>query len=89
MNVLLKVFGSVVSIGAGFIGGKLVDTVWTKATGQKPPKPGDHEAQAEASMRHALGFAVTSAVVAAVIQVLTNRGTQRTIRHFNKTVDEV
>ncbi|MBM6620003.1 DUF4235 domain-containing protein [Micrococcaceae bacterium RIT802] len=89
MNVLLKVFGSVASIGAGFVGGKLVDVIWTKATGNKPPKPGDADAQAEATMRQALGFAVVSAIVAAVIQVLTNRGTQRTIRHFNKTLDEV
>ncbi|WP_372697222.1 DUF4235 domain-containing protein [Arthrobacter sp. JSM 101049] len=89
MNVLLKVFGSVMSIGAGFLGGKLVDVVWEKATGVNPPKPGDADAQAQATLRQALGFAVVSAVVAAVIQVMTNRGTQRTIRHFNKTVDEV
>lgn len=89
MNVLLKVLGSVASIGAGFVGGKLVDFVWTKVTGQKPPKPGDAEAQKDATMRQALGFAVTSAVVAAIIQVLTNRGTQRTIARFNRTTDEV
>lgn len=89
MNSLLKIVGMVVSIGAGFVGGKLVDTIWYKVTGENPPKPNDKEAQAEASMRHAIGFAVVSAVVSAVIQVLTNRGTQRAIARFNHTADEV
>ncbi len=39
---------------------------------------------AEASMRQALGFAVFSAVVAAVIQVLADRGTTKAIAKFTK-----
>lgn len=89
MNVLLKVVGSLVSLGAGFIGGKLVDVVWTKVTGNEPPKPGDTDAQKDATLRQALGFAIASAVVAATIQVLTGRGTQRTIERFKATADEV
>lgn len=89
MNALLKIVGMAVSIGAGLAGRKLVDVVWTKATGEEPPKPKDKEAQAEATLRHALGFAVLSSVVAAVIQVLTNRGTQQAIARFVDNLDEV
>ncbi|MEE1622333.1 DUF4235 domain-containing protein [Zafaria sp. Z1313] len=89
MNVLLKIVGSLISLGAGFAGAKLLDTAWTRITGEEPPKPGDAEAQAEASLRQALGFAVASAVVAAVIQVMANRGTQRMLRRFQETADEV
>jgi len=89
VNLILKLLGTAVSLGAGFAGSKIVDGVWLKATGQKPPKPGDKEAQAEASLRQALGFAVTSAIVAAVIQVLTERGTDSAITYFKRTADEV
>ncbi|RZU62432.1 DUF4235 domain-containing protein [Zhihengliuella halotolerans] len=89
MNLILKLLGTAVSLGAGFAGSKIVDSVWLKATGQKPPKPGDKEAQAESSLRQALGFAVTSAIVAAVIQVLTERGTESAITYFKRTADEV
>lgn len=89
MNLILKLLGTAVSFGAGFAGAKILDSVWFKITGQKPPKPGDKEAQAEASLRQALGFAVTSAVVASVIQVLTERGTSGAIDYFKRTADEV
>lgn len=89
MNLILKLLGTAVSFGAGFAGSKILDTVWLKATGQKPPKPGDEEAQAEASLRQAVGFAVASAVVASVIQVLTKRGTDNAITYFKRTADEV
>ena len=89
MNLLLKIFGSLLSIGAGFAGGKAVDSIWQGITGQNPPKPGDANAQAEASLRQALGFAVVSAVVAATIQVLTNRATQRMISRFTQEAGEV
>ncbi|MFJ3957167.1 DUF4235 domain-containing protein [Arthrobacter sp. NPDC090010] len=86
MQLLLKLLGTAVSIGAGIVGSKLVNAGWEKATGNKPPQKGD---DAEASLRGALAFAVISATVSAAIQVLTTRGTQRAIAKFNKTRDIV
>ncbi|WP_427015666.1 DUF4235 domain-containing protein [Pseudarthrobacter sp. P1] len=86
MNVVFKLLGIAVSLGAGFAANKLVDAVWEKSTGNKPPKDGS---DLENSLRSALVFALVSSAVAAVIQVLAGRGTQRAIARFNKTPDEV
>ncbi|MBW4093990.1 MAG: DUF4235 domain-containing protein [Acidobacteria bacterium] len=86
MNLLFKLLGIGVSIGAGFVATKLVDTVWEKSTGNKPPK-GDENL--ESSLRSALVFALVSASVSSVIKVLVDRGTHRAIGKFNKTADEV
>lgn len=86
MQLLFKLLGTAVSIGAGIVGSKLVNAAWEKTTGNKPPQKGD---DAEASLRAALSFAVISAAVSAVIQVLTNRGTQQAIAKFNKSRDIV
>ncbi|MET0977873.1 MAG: DUF4235 domain-containing protein [Paeniglutamicibacter terrestris] len=80
----MKLIGPAVSLAAGFLGGKLVDKAWMGFTGQQPPKRGNKEAQAEASMRQVIGFAVLSAITAALIQVLTDRGTQKAIARFTK-----
>lgn len=84
MNSLMKLLGPVITIAAGFVGGKIVDKVWIGFTGKQPPKHGNKEAQAEATMRQAIGFAILSAVTAAVIQVMTDRGTQKAIAKFAK-----
>ncbi|MET1036486.1 MAG: DUF4235 domain-containing protein [Arthrobacter sp.] len=89
MKTLLKIVGTLVSLGAGYAGAKIVDATWTKVTGQVPPKVSDADAQAEAGLRHALTFAVISSVVASVIQVMTNRGTQRAIARFSKEIAEI
>jgi len=86
MNILFKLLGTAISIGAGFAGTKLVNGVWEKATGNKPPKGND---DMETSLRSALTFALISASVSAIIQVLTSRGTQRAIARFAKTQDIV
>jgi hypothetical protein len=76
MNVIVKLLGTAVTLGAGFAAGKLVDTVWEKSTGSKPPKADD---DMDASLPAVLTFAVVSAVVASVIQVLANRTTHRAL----------
>ncbi|WP_028267616.1 DUF4235 domain-containing protein [Arthrobacter sp. MA-N2] len=86
MNLLIKLLGTGVSIGAGFVGTKLVNAVWEKTTGNKPPKGHD---DMETSLRSALTFALISATVSAVIQVVASRGTQRAISRFSKTQDIV
>jgi hypothetical protein len=87
MNIFIKLLGTGVSLLAGFVGTKLVDTVWEKSTGSKPPK--GHDDDVPTTLRHALTFALISASVSAVIQVLANRGTQRAITRFAKSQDIV
>lgn len=84
MQAIMKIAGPLISIAAGFLGGKIVDKLWLGFTGQEPPKHGNKEAQAEASLRQALGFALLSAITAALIQVLTDRGTQKALARFAK-----
>lgn len=86
MNLLLKLLGTGATVGAGFIGGKLVNVVWHKSTGNEPPKAND---DLENSLRSVLAFALISAAVNAIIQVIVGRSTQHAIVKFHKTPDEV
>jgi hypothetical protein len=86
MNILIKLLGTGVSLLAGFAGTKLVDAMWEKSTGSKPPKGDD---DVPTTLREALTFALISASVSAIIQVLANRGTQHAITRFAKTQDIV
>ena len=87
MSFFIKLLGTGVSLLAGFAGTKAVDTIWEKVTGRKPPK-GDKD-DVPTTLRTALTFALISASVSAVIQVLANRGTQRAITRFDKSQDIV
>lgn len=89
MNVALKLGASLASIAAGFVGKKIVDIVWQKSTGKASPTSLDADAQREQSLQQVLAFTIFSSVVMGVIQVLTNRGTQRAIQKFGKNLDEV
>ena len=86
MNLFIKLLGAAVSIGAGFIGTKAVNAVWEKSTGRKPPTGKE---DTPTSLRSALTFALISASVSTIIQVLANRGTQRAITRFAKGQDIV
>ncbi|PVZ54287.1 DUF4235 domain-containing protein [Arthrobacter sp. H-02-3] len=86
MNLFIKLLGTGVSLLAGYAGAKLVDTVWEKSTGSKPPTDND---DVPTTLHHALAFALISAAVSTVIQVLANRGTQRAITRFAKSQDVV
>jgi hypothetical protein len=87
MNIMIKLLGTGISLLAGFAGTKLVDAVWEKSTGNKPPT-GEHD-DVPTTLRSALTFALISASVSAIIRVLTNRGTQRAITRFAKSQDIV
>ena len=64
-----------------------MDAIWEKSTGNKPPK--GHDDDVPTTLRSALTFALISASVSAIIQVLANRGTQRAITRFAKSQDIV
>ena len=85
MNVVFKLLGAAISVGAGFVGTKLVDFLWQKITGGAPPKSKDG---LENTLRSALTFAIVSGAVSTTIQVVTNRSTQKAIDRFSKTRDE-
>ncbi len=87
MNLFIKLLGTGVSLLAGFVGTKLVDAAWQRSTGRKPPK--GHDDDVPTTLRSALTFALVSASVSAIIQVLANRGTQRAITRFAKSQDIV
>ena len=87
MSFFIKLLGTGVSLLAGFAGTKAVDVIWEKVTGRKPPK-GDKD-DVPTTLRSALTFALISAAVSAIIQVLANRGTQRAITRFAKSQDIV
>lgn len=84
MNVVFKLLGVGMSVGAGFVGTKLVDFLWERITGEAPPKSKDG---LENTLRSALVFAVISGAVSTTVQVLTNRSTQKAIERFAKTRD--
>ncbi|WP_104137886.1 DUF4235 domain-containing protein [Arthrobacter sp. ZGTC131] len=87
MSFFIKLVGTGISLLAGFAGTKAVDTIWEKTTGRKPPKGGKDDVPT--TLRSALTFALISASVSAIIQVLANRGTQRAITRFAKSQDIV
>ncbi|MBG6184089.1 hypothetical protein IWX65_002060 [Arthrobacter sp. CAN_A214] len=82
MQILFKILGAGLSVGAGFVGTKLVDVIWHKVTGEAPPKSKDG---LENTLRAALVFAIISGAVSTTIQVLTNRTTQQAIDRFART----
>lgn len=82
MSILIKLLGTAISIGAGIVATKLVDAVWEKSTGNKPPKDAT---DLEQSLRDTLVFALVSATVGAVIQTLAQRYTQRAIARYKST----
>ncbi|GAA3675748.1 hypothetical protein GCM10023081_12680 [Arthrobacter ginkgonis] len=88
MKTLLKLAGPFVTLAAGFAGAKVVELVWTKVTGARPPRPGDTEANVKSSLRQVLAFAMVSAAVGAAIEVLTGHGTRFAISRLGQDADE-
>ncbi len=86
MEKVLKIFGSLISLAAGIAGAKIVDAIWEKTTGDGPPKGTD---ALENTLRSTLVFALVSGAVRTLIQVLTNRETQKAIDRFARTRGQV
>lgn len=77
MKLLAKIFGTLISLGAGWLGAKLVSGAWHKATGEEPPSLSNPEKQQQATAGKVLAFAVISGASAAVIQAMTKRWTRQ------------
>lgn len=77
MKVLAKLFGTLVSLTAGWLGSKLVTVIWKKSTGEVPPSIGNSDQQQQEKLSKVLAFAVISGASAAVIQAVTKRWTRK------------
>lgn len=86
MTVLIKMLGTVIGIGAGFVATKVLDKAWEKGTGHKPPKD---PTNLEASLRDTLVFALVASGVGSVVQVFTQRYTQKAVARFNNSPEKV
>ncbi|MEG2423821.1 DUF4235 domain-containing protein [Glutamicibacter sp.] len=76
MKLLVKIFGTLISLGAGWLGAKLVSGVWHKAIGEEPPSLANPEKQQQAAVGKVLAFAVISGASASAIQAMAKRWTR-------------
>lgn len=81
MNIIFKLLGTGVTVGATFLAKKIVSASWEKKTGKNPPTAAD---DLENTWKEALLWGLLSAFAATVIQVTAGRGTQRAIQKFGK-----
>ncbi|MGQ3383376.1 DUF4235 domain-containing protein [Glutamicibacter sp. TV12E] len=73
MRILAKIFTTLLSLGAGWVGSRLVSAAWRKATGELPPSLANPEEQQQAALGKVLSFAVVSGASAAAMQALAKR----------------
>ncbi|GAB3524226.1 DUF4235 domain-containing protein [Arthrobacter monumenti] len=86
MNVIFKLLGTAVTVGATFAAKKIVSASWEKKTGRNPPTAAD---DLENSWKEALVWGLLTAATATIIQVTAGRGTQRAIQKFGKHSDSI
>ena len=86
MTIVLRLLGTLVSIGAGLAATHVLGFVWKKVTGRDAPQADD---DLENSVASALVFAVVSGTVGRVIQVLLKRATAKAVLHYEKTPEIV
>jgi len=86
VNILVKLLGLAVSLGAGALANKTLEGLWEKRTGKPAPKDGT---DLNDSLPGVLVFAVVSAAVGAVVHILTQRGAKSALARMKKTANEV
>ncbi|MFT4469264.1 DUF4235 domain-containing protein [Arthrobacter sulfonylureivorans] len=86
MTVVLRLLGTLVSIGAGLAATRILGHVWKAVTGRDAPQADD---DLENSLQSAVVFAVVSGTVGRVIQVLLKRATAKAVLHYEKTPEIV
>ena len=85
MNVVIKLLGTGVSMGAAYVANKIVSRAWEKKTGHKPPKSMD---DLEHTWKQALLWALISSLIATVIQLVAGRSAQRAVARYTHTRGE-
>ena len=86
MNVLIKLLGLVVGMGAGIAANKALEAVWSKSTGKPAPKDAGN---LEDSLPGVVLFAFAGGAAGAVIHVLTQRATKKALTKLQEPADEV
>jgi hypothetical protein len=86
MTIVLRLLGTLVSIGAGLAATHVLGYVWKKVTGNDAPQADD---DLENTLGAAVVFAVVSGTVGRVIQVLLKRATAKAVLHYEKTPEIV
>ncbi|MGP5409705.1 DUF4235 domain-containing protein [Glutamicibacter bergerei] len=76
MKIIVKLLGTLASLITGWLGAKVVGSVWKKATGEQPPSLANPDKQQQATLGKVVAFAVISGASAACIQALTKRWTR-------------
>ena len=87
MTVVLRLLGTLVSLGAGLAATHVLGYVWKKVTGQRRP-PGRRRLGEQRGFGSVV-FAVVSGTVGRVIQVLLKRATAKAVLHYEKTPEIV
>lgn len=86
MNILIKLLGMAVGMGAGIAANKALEAVWSKSTGKHAPKDATN---LEDSLPGVVLFALAGAAVGSVIHVLTQRATKKALVNLQETASEV
>lgn len=68
-KVPVRIVAPIISMGATFLARKALNYLYTNRTGHEPPQADD----SEVSLVRAIGWAATTAVVSAVIEVTITR----------------
>ena len=89
MKALVKILTAVVSLAAGAASSKLLESVWTKLTGDDVPNKKNKEAMERASVARIVTFAGVSAAVAALIGSGSQRVGQRFMERATSHPEEV
>ncbi|RKW70246.1 DUF4235 domain-containing protein [Galactobacter caseinivorans] len=89
MKPLVKILSTVVSLVAGIVGSKVLDSTWKQVTGQDAPKKKNKEAREDQSVVRVATFAAISAATAALIKIATERGANKLVNRTKSRPEEV
>jgi hypothetical protein len=76
-SLISKVAGVVVALVAAWAAQQIINSVWTRTVGHKPPKPED---PGDARFAEVAAAATLTAAIVALARVLATRGTAKYLR---------
>jgi hypothetical protein len=76
-DMTAKILGVVVALGAAWVAQQLINQVWTRAFGHRPPKPED---EGDSRFGEVAAAATVTGAVVALARVLATRGAARFIK---------
>ncbi|GGC00428.1 DUF4235 domain-containing protein [Cellulomonas carbonis] len=76
-DMVAKALGLAVALGAAWVAQQLINQVWTRTFGHKPPKPED---EGDSRFGEVAAAATVTGAVVALARVLATRGAARFIK---------